>query len=128
VVPDSDAWRRLRHLLSSSDTAVRENTCLVILRVTSGNKELSRAAIEAGIVSAIIQFVADANPDIRRYAVPAVSNATKFGEPEEVRTWIPLVLSLLENSNSAAGTKELLQILRISLSAVTRMRRCKGRR
>ncbi|CAN0428137.1 unnamed protein product, partial [Ectocarpus sp. 13 AM-2016] len=63
VVPDSDAWRRLRHLLSSSDTDVRGKTCRVILRVTTGNKEQSRAVIEAGIVPVLIQCVADEDPD-----------------------------------------------------------------
>ncbi|CAM9537633.1 unnamed protein product [Ectocarpus sp. 12 AP-2014] len=112
VVPDSDAWRQLRHLLSSSDTRVHEKTCRVIFRVTEGNKEQSRAAIEAGIVPVLIQCVADRNSDTGRRAASAISNATKFGEPEDVRRWIPRLRSLLENSTSADVTiMKVLQIL-----------------
>ncbi|CAN0287945.1 unnamed protein product, partial [Ectocarpus sp. 13 AM-2016] len=126
VVPDSDAWRRLRHLLSASDTRVREMTCRVILRVTTGNKEQSRAAIEAGIVPVLIQCAApifsmrgadaciswlSSSPPPQR-AASAISSATKLGEPEEVRRWIPRLRSLLENSTSADVTMKVLHILK----------------
>ncbi|CAM9713543.1 unnamed protein product, partial [Ectocarpus sp. 12 AP-2014] len=126
VVPDSDAWRQLRHLLSSSDTRVSDETCDVIFRVTEGNKEQSRAAIEAGIVPVLIQCAApifsmqganaciswlSSSPPPQR-AASAISNATKFGEPEDVRRWIPRLRSLLENSTSADVTiMKVLQIL-----------------
>ncbi|CAM9289288.1 unnamed protein product [Ectocarpus sp. 8 AP-2014] len=117
VVPDSDAWLRLRHLLSSSDPDVREKTCEVIHKVTRCNKEQSRAAIEAGIVPVLIQCVADGNPDIPRYAASAMSNATKFGEPEEVRRWIPLLLSLLANFNTIEVRVNVLKIIEKILEA-----------
>ncbi|CAN0415548.1 unnamed protein product, partial [Ectocarpus sp. 8 AP-2014] len=108
----------LRHLLSSSDTKVREKTCDIIFCVTKGNKEQTRAAIEAGIVPALIQFVADPNPDIRRNSASAISNVTEEGEPKEVRGWIPHLFSLLENSNFTEVILTALGILRIILQVV----------
>ncbi|CBJ29189.1 Importin alpha-1 subunit (Karyopherin alpha-1 subunit) (KAP alpha) [Ectocarpus siliculosus] len=116
VDPDSDAWRRLRHLLSSSNTEVRENTCQVIRRITLGNKEQTRAMIEAGIVPALIQLLSDLNPDTRRY-VASVSNATEVGEPEEVGRWVPLLLDLLQNDDTQLLVK-VLTILEIILQVV----------
>ncbi|CAM9315879.1 unnamed protein product [Ectocarpus sp. 4 AP-2014] len=100
VVPDFDAWRRLRHLLSSSNTTVREKTCQVIDCITRGNKEQSRAMIDAGIVPALIEHLDDAKCGIRSYAASAISNATEVGELEEVKGWIPALLSLLENDDA----------------------------
>ncbi|CAM9907674.1 unnamed protein product, partial [Ectocarpus sp. 6 AP-2014] len=101
VVPDSDAWRRLRHLLSSSNTKVIEESLQVIYSVTEVNKEQSRAVIDAGIVPVLIQLLADMERDsgIQRHAKAAISNVTEVGEPEEVKGWIPLLLDLLENDD-----------------------------
>ncbi|CAM9768547.1 unnamed protein product, partial [Ectocarpus fasciculatus] len=110
VVPDSDAWRRLRHLLSSPDARTCEKTCQVIIYITTDNKKQTRAAIEAGIVPVLIKLLADANPHIRRYAASATSNVTELGEPEEVKGWIPLLLSLLENDD-IQSILEVLEIL-----------------
>ncbi|CAM9854898.1 unnamed protein product [Ectocarpus sp. 6 AP-2014] len=111
VVPDSDAWRRLLDLLSSSNTEVREKTCQVIHEVTRCNKKQTRAAIEAGVVPAVIQLLADANYGIRLCAASVISNATKFGEPEEVRGWIPRLSILLENFITAEVMVNVLEIM-----------------
>ncbi|CAM9855041.1 unnamed protein product [Ectocarpus sp. 6 AP-2014] len=110
VVPDSHGWQRLQHLLSSSDTEVCEKACRVIHRITSGNKEQARAAIEAGIIPVLIQLLPNANPYIRWDAASAISNITELGEPEEVRRWIPLLLGLLEDCNiqSVVGVSKIL--------------------
>ena len=44
-----------------------------------------------------------------QYAASAISNAIKLGEPEEVRGWVPLLLSLLENGD----TQVILRALEI---------------
>ncbi|CAN0043513.1 unnamed protein product [Ectocarpus sp. 13 AM-2016] len=100
VVPDSDAWRRLQHLLSSSGTKVREKTCDVIEYITLGNKKQSRAAIEAGIVPVLIKLLADVNYGIRLGAASVISKVIEVGEAEEARGWIPLLFILLENGET----------------------------
>ncbi|CAN0199790.1 unnamed protein product [Ectocarpus fasciculatus] len=118
VVRDPDAWRRLRHLLSSSDTEVRSWACRVIRCVTNGNKEQSRAVIDAGIVPVLIQRLADVNFDIQWNAAPAISHVTEVGEPDEVRGWISLLLSLLENDDIQGDfvvSKTLEKILKVRL-------------
>ncbi|CAM9817489.1 unnamed protein product [Ectocarpus sp. 12 AP-2014] len=122
VVPDSDAWRRLLDLLSSSNTEVREKTCQVIHKVTRWNKEQTRAAIEAGVVPTVIQLLDDVNYGIRLVcklfaahlplcAASVFSNATKFGEPEEVRGWIPFLFILLESFSTAEVDVNVLEII-----------------
>ena len=66
VVPDSDAWLRLRHLLSSSNTEVRKKTCQLIDSTTGGNTEQTRAMIDADIVPVLIKLLDDMDWDIRQ--------------------------------------------------------------
>ncbi|CAN0474191.1 unnamed protein product, partial [Ectocarpus sp. 8 AP-2014] len=89
--------RRLRDLLSSSETYIREKACEVTFWITGVNKEQSRAVIEAGIVPVLIQLLAEREYYIQWWATSAISDVSEVGEPEEVRGWIPLLLSLLEN-------------------------------
>ncbi|CAN0461616.1 unnamed protein product, partial [Ectocarpus sp. 8 AP-2014] len=100
VLIDSNVLPRLHHLLvSSHHQKLREKTCQVICRITTGRKEQMQSVIETGIIPALIQLLADADSYIRRYAASAISKVTEIGEPEKVKEWIPPLLSLLENDD-----------------------------
>ncbi|KAL3625991.1 hypothetical protein CASFOL_029540 [Castilleja foliolosa] len=83
VIIDNRALKRLLNLLTQNyNESISKEACCTISKITAGNKEQIQAVIEAGTISHVIS---DAEFEITKEAVYAISNATSSGTHDQFK-------------------------------------------